>query len=73
MPGDPYAAGRRAVQGADDVQQRGLAGARRADDGEEFARGDGQVDPAQGRDPARVLLVTPVSSTTGPGCVMAVT
>src|SRR5690606_17910171 len=35
----------------DDAQQRGLAAARRADDGEELARLDGQVDILQRLDP----------------------
>ena len=44
------------VQRADQVQHRGLAGAGRADDGDQLAVPDGQRHPGQRGDPARVHL-----------------
>jgi hypothetical protein len=49
-------AGRRAVERAHDLQQRRLAGARRAEDRDELAGGDLEVDAAQGVHVAGVLL-----------------
>jgi hypothetical protein len=45
LPGDTHHAGGRPLQGAHDVQQSALAGSRWADDGDQFARIDPQVDP----------------------------
>ena len=47
-----------AEQAADDVEQRRLAAAGRADDGEEFAGLDGQGDVVDGDDRAFRRLVT---------------
>src|SRR4030095_4299356 len=46
------AAGARAVETAEDVEQRGLAGARRAHDRHELAPADGERDAAQRLDGA---------------------
>ena len=44
---DAHATGRRALQGADDVEQRRLARARRPDDGDELALVDAQVEAVE--------------------------
>ena len=45
------------VQGAQQVQQRAFAGAGRADDAEELAVFDGEVQPAQDRNDDRIFAV----------------
>ena len=54
VPVDPDRPGRRPVQRADQVQQRRLAGPGRADDGDQLAVPDAQVDLAQRDHAARV-------------------
>src|SRR5690606_5927946 len=51
---DQHLAAGGAVQGAGDVQQRALARAGRADDGDELLPPDGEVDAVQGPDAAGV-------------------
>jgi hypothetical protein len=43
------------LQAGDDAQQRGLAAARRAEEADELALADRQVDVAQGDESAEVL------------------
>jgi hypothetical protein len=54
-PGDPQGAAARSVQASQQVHEGGLAGARRAHDGDELARVDPHTDTPQGldRDPVQ--------------------
>ena len=65
VPVDPHRPGRRPVERADQVQHRRLARAGRADDREQLAVLDGQVEPSSGGDAAGVGLRDPGSSMTG--------
>lgn len=56
VPGDLDGSRGGSVEGADDVEHRGLSGAGRADDGDQFALFDGEVHSAQGVDAAGVRL-----------------
>src|SRR5262249_10282220 len=71
LAGDPHRAPGRLLQGAHDVDQRGLAGARLADDGDHLAVPDGQADPAQRLDRglARVALDDLLQLEDGTPCI----
>ena len=49
QPGDAHASGRRALERSHQMEQRRLPGAGRADDRDEFARGDAEADALQRR------------------------
>ena len=49
-PGDPYLAGGGPIEGSHQLQQGGLARSGRADDPDQLALADGEVDSAQGLD-----------------------
>ena len=53
VAGDAHRARRGPLQAGDDHQQRGLAGAAGADDGDRFARRDGEIDALAGSRPGR--------------------
>ena len=54
VAGDAHRAGGRPVQAGGEIEQRGLAGAGRADDGDQLAAADGQVDRRAPTRPAGV-------------------
>ena len=56
-PRQPHLPGRRALQAAQQVQQRRLAATARPHHGERLARGDLQLDPIEGAHEARSLAV----------------
>ena len=82
LPGDDNSAVGRLVKPGDQTQQRGLAAARRAEQGEELAFPDGRIDAAERGDGAKGLadafdfddgVLCHLHQSSGRGCILALT